>query len=154
MAMSPELSGALHDWIDVFMYRAMRELLRLLRARGLSLGHYSLLMRLYKEGPCVVGDVADMLGVSRPAATQLIDHFVAERWVTRVEKAEDRRYMTVALTPRGRALTEECIAVRHRWLDDLPRLPAARERAIIAGLNALTDEVTRFQAAPNKRKPS
>lgn len=154
--MSSALSGALHDWVDVFMYRAMRDLLRFLRERGLSLSHYALLMRLHKDGPCVVSDVAEMLSVSKPAATQMVDHFVAEGWVTRVEKAEDRRYMTVSLTSTGRGLTQECIDVRHRWLDDLPPLPAGEQVAIIKGFRALTDAVIRFQAAPipSERKRS
>jgi DNA-binding MarR family transcriptional regulator len=147
MPMSSAFSAALHNWVDVFMYRAMRDLLRFLRARGLSLSHYALLMRLHKDGPCVVSDVAKMLSVSKPAATQIVAHFVAEGWVTRIERVEDRRYMTVSLTASGRALTQECIDVRHRWLDDLPPLSAADQATIIKGFQALTSAVTRFQAA-------
>ena len=142
--------------VNVFMYRAMRDLLRFLRARGLSLSHYALLMRLHKNGPCVVSDVASMLSISKPAATQMIDHFVAEGWVTRVERDEDRRFMTVSLTAKGRGLTQECIDVRHRWLDDLPPLPASEQTAIIRGFQALTNAVARLQATPTPpgRKPS
>ncbi|HEY3613947.1 MAG TPA: MarR family winged helix-turn-helix transcriptional regulator [Gaiellales bacterium] len=54
-----------------------------------------------------VNDVAAVYGVSKQAASQLVDSLVARGYVERAPDPEDRRRMVVALTERGSAAAGE-----------------------------------------------
>ena len=138
MPLSQETTAALYRWIDVFMFRSMQDLMHFLRKSGLTMAHYSLFMQLYKVGPCGINDVAALLGVTKAAASQMVDKLVKQGVVTRREHETDRRHIRVALTTKGRRQTERCIAARHQWLDDLPPLPPGKQKVVLAGLRELT----------------
>ena len=55
-------------------------------------------------------DVSEVLGVSKQAASQLVDTLVVRGYVERMPHPDDRRRMTVGLTDRGRSAAEE---IRH-----------------------------------------
>ncbi len=103
-----------------------------------------------RSGPFVLGgmvnwgaSVADMvsgLGVTRQAASQLIDVLVLRGYLTRQTNAEDRRRITVGLTPRGEAagrIVTEAIASVDREL--ATRITAQQSAGLRAGLQALAD---------------
>jgi DNA-binding MarR family transcriptional regulator len=54
-----------------------------------------------------VNDVAAVYGVSKQAASQLVDTLVARGYVARAPDEDDRRRMVVALTERGQAAAAE-----------------------------------------------
>ena len=54
-----------------------------------------------------VNDVAAVYGVSKQAASQLVDALVARGYVERTPDEDDRRRMLVGLTERGAAAAEE-----------------------------------------------
>ena len=58
-------------------------------------------------GGTSVNDVAAVYGVSKQAASQLVDALVARGYVERVPDEEDRRRMLVGLTERGLAAAAE-----------------------------------------------
>lgn len=105
---------------------------------------------LPRSGPFVLGGmvnlqatVADMiadLGVTRQAASQLIDRLVLRGYLTREPDPEDRRRITIGLTPRGEAAGKVVIdaiaSVDRRLARRITREQAAGLRA---GLQALAD---------------
>lgn len=135
------------------MYRSMQDLLAFLRESGSSMAQYSVFMRLYKEGPCAISDLAETLGASRAAASQMVERLTQQGLVCRAEGATDRRFIRVELTPAGRELTQACIAARYRWLDDIPPLSAEQQAAIVTGLDTFYTVLSTAQGAPNE-KPS
>lgn len=56
-------------------------------------------------GDATVGDVAEHLGVTKQAASQLIDELTRKGYVTRHPHPTDARARLLALTPRGWACT-------------------------------------------------
>jgi len=54
-----------------------------------------------------LADVSEVLGVSKQAASQLVDTLVVRGYVERIAHPEDRRRMTVGLTERGRSAAQE-----------------------------------------------
>lgn len=120
------------------MFQSMQDLLRFLREQDLSMTHYSLLMRLYKIGPCGVSEAAALLGITKAAASQMVDRLVKQGLITRTEHEVDRRHTRLMLSAKGQKLTEQCIAARYAWLKTLPPLPHDKEKALLIGLNELT----------------
>jgi DNA-binding MarR family transcriptional regulator len=57
------------------------------------------------HGDATVLDVAEHLGVTKQAASQLVEQLVQRGYVTRVPDPADARRRTLALTARGRACT-------------------------------------------------
>src|SRR5580700_3761649 len=81
--------------------------------RSLAIAGYEDLPR---NGPFVLGGMANLggsaadmilgLGVTKQAASQLIDTLVLRGYLTREVDAEDRRRLTITLTDRGRGAAQ------------------------------------------------
>jgi DNA-binding MarR family transcriptional regulator len=65
-------------------------------------------------GGVPLGQLVKELGVSKQAAGQLVDTLVLRGYLDRSTDAEDRRKLTIALTPRGRAAAAVQAAARER----------------------------------------
>lgn len=105
---------------------------------------------LPRNGPFVLGGMANDdepavrvirgLGVSRQAASQLIDTLVLRGYLTRAVNADDRRRMDVELTDRGRsaagAVGKAIKQVDHQLAE---RLSPTQLRGLRAGLTALAE---------------
>ena len=74
-----------------------------------SPGHIQVLISLAK-GPCPVGRIAEKLGVSRPAATQLVDKLVEHGMIERRHDPADRRVVLVDYVPGMHAVARRIIA--------------------------------------------
>jgi DNA-binding MarR family transcriptional regulator len=67
--------------------------------------------------PRTVSAIATYLGLSRPAASQLIDKLVRSRLVRRAEGTTDRRERHVVLSAKGKRLVERIAAARAARFD-------------------------------------
>jgi DNA-binding MarR family transcriptional regulator len=65
-------------------------------------------------GDAPLGRLIEELNVSKQAAGQLIDTLVLRGYLERAVDADDRRKLTVALTPRGRAAADAQRAAREK----------------------------------------
>lgn len=77
------------------------------------------------NGPTRISELAGQLGVSQPAATQIIDRLAADGWVRRTADSHDRRAVLVAATAEGRRRYarrhQSRVDALHRELDGLTR---------------------------------
>jgi DNA-binding MarR family transcriptional regulator len=65
-------------------------------------------------GGVPLGQLVKELGVSKQAAGQLVDTLVLRGYLDRSTDAEDRRKLTIALTPRGQAAAAAQAVARER----------------------------------------
>jgi DNA-binding MarR family transcriptional regulator len=65
---------------------------------------YGYVLLACRDAPTTSGEIATLLGVSKQAASKLVDGMVAASLVRRTTSREDSRAKLVALTPRGRRL--------------------------------------------------
>lgn len=93
---------------------------------------------LLSRAPATVGSIAAHLGITKQAASQLVDELEAKGYVARRRHPDDGRAWLVGLTARGRACTRAADAAAldavHRWQD---QLGSARLRRLAADLAAL-----------------
>lgn len=105
---------------------------------------------LPRNGPFVLGGMgnrggsaADMiggLGVTKQAASQLIDTLVERGYLTRVPNADDRRRVTIELTDRGRTAAAAVRAGVESVDAELATMITPRQQAgMRAGLLALAE---------------
>lgn len=62
------------------------------------------LRSLYTHEPCSLSELAVGMGLDRGAASRLVERLLKKKLATRVMDAEDRRYVTLALTEQGKTL--------------------------------------------------
>lgn len=119
---------------------------RLLARSQLSHAQFLQLRYLLWNPGSTVGEMADALGISRPAATQSVDRLVARGLVQRMGDVEDRRRVHLRLTAKGEAVTRRTLADMERELAAVVEKMSAEDReALTRGIdafliNALTDE--------------
>jgi DNA-binding MarR family transcriptional regulator len=143
------LTTALRTWSEVFMRRSMHDFLQFSRQSGLSMSQINVLFRLNYGGQCGVSDLGEHLGVSSAAASQLVDRLVGQGLLMRSEDPNDRRSRPLTLTNNGKALVQESIEARRRWLEDLTAaLPAEQQASIAAALTTLTQAALELETRP------
>ena len=110
--------------------------------KDLSPGQMHVLMLLNEAGPLTVGQLAEMLRVSMPSVSSVLDRLEEHALVARQRDAEDRRMVHIVLTARGAEDAAEAAGFRRaaaqqvlaRFEDDeleaLLKVLAATERAI------------------------
>lgn len=70
-----------------------------------------------RESP--MNELAKHLGVTRPAATGLVDRLIAQGLVSRQGDREDRRVVRVNLTPKGRRVLDNIWSQKRRMLQQV-----------------------------------
>lgn len=96
---------------------AVREMLEVKPLREaspspLTLSQFHLLMLMSLNGSHQVGEVADFLGVSPPAASKTIDKLERLGLVVRAPSRGDRRATLLSVSPEGRRLVERCVKLK------------------------------------------
>ena len=98
--------------------RAIREQMRSGRAASLSVAQFRLLLFVRRNAGTSLSPLAEHLGTTLPAASQLVERLVRAGLVTRVQAPEERRRVELRLTDAGGSTVEECDARTRAWLCD------------------------------------
>ncbi len=73
------------------------------------------LSRQVQDG-CPMNQLARCLGISRPAATGLMDRLIAQGLVSRAGDPRDRRIVRVRISPKGRRIVQNIWEQKRRML--------------------------------------
>ena len=102
-----------------------------------SPGHIQVLIALAR-GPRSVGQLAEELGVSPPAATQLVDKLAEHGMVDRHNDPADRRVVLVDYVAGMREVATRIIGDRRRPLDEaMSKMTDGEAMAFVKGLRLL-----------------
>ena len=143
---SEEFTRVLHNWVEVFMQRSMRDFVQYSKDSGLSMSQLSTLFRIYHSRACGVSSIGDHLGVTNAAASQMVDRLVQLGFLERSENPLDRRMRHLSLTEKGRSVVEDSLAARRGWMAQLTdALSPQDQSAIIAALTILTQAAIRIE---------
>ncbi len=121
------------------------DLLEAVGAEELSLTQIKLLHHLEGARPLTLKQAAELVGVSFPAASRLVDDLVRRGFVDRQEDVEDRRMKRVELTERGGSALRRMSAARLSGLRDFMSSLTEDERRVVAA--ALTQLLKRSEIA-------
>lgn len=106
---------------------------------GISVGHVQVLISLAK-GPRSVGQLADSVGVSPPAATQLVDRLVEHGMVERRHSESDRRVVLVDYVPQMHDVARRIVESRKQRLEGaMSSLTDEEAEAFLKGLKLLAE---------------
>ena len=134
-----ECAAALLDGLPPVMWFIRRNM-RQQRIGGLSVPQFRALCLLARFPTASLSHVAEHLGSSQPSASRLISGLVTRGYVKRNECADDRRQVTLALTPRGKEVQAKSHrATQERLAEEVAHLSEDKRRAIISAMEILLD---------------
>jgi DNA-binding MarR family transcriptional regulator len=105
---------------------------------GVTAAEWVVLREMYDEEEMSPSVLADKTGMTRGAASKLIDRLLAKRLVTRRDRTDDRRYQDIALTAEGRRLVPKLALIADENDEEFFAALSAKERkALVATLKKL-----------------
>ena len=113
----------------------------------LTLAQMRTLIVLAEEGPLVIGQIAQRLGVGLSTGGHLVDRLVQAGLAERTEDVEDRRRTLARLTPKGEELLTRLLSGLHQlqvWLHEVDQDDLA---AFLQGLKAINRVVNQKNAS-------
>jgi DNA-binding MarR family transcriptional regulator len=116
---SDQFLNTLREWMKVFMHNSMHNTLRYSKEAGWSMSQIGAMMSIHRHGTSAISDVGEAMGISNPAASQMIDRMVQEGLLLRTEDPHDRRVKQVKLTEDGLKIIHDSLQAREAWLADL-----------------------------------
>ena len=146
MESSTQLTATLQELAAFFMRGSMRHLLVYAKESGLSMSQIGAMLHIHRKGVSGVSGIGDDLGVTHPAASQMLERLVLQGLVVRSEDPHDRRVKQIVLTEEGRRRLQESIQARQGWLDALANLLSPEEQdQVTAALRILLERANQLE---------
>src|SRR5512138_2159692 len=148
MISSPQLKQTLRQFVETAVHSSMRASAHFIKAMGLAMPQFSLLMQLHYRGVCGMSEVSERFEITPAAASQLVDKLVQSGLVHREEDPQDRRAKSLNLTPKGKELILQGIEDRYRWVEPLAEKLTPEQRAKVnEALIIMTEAASQLEAA-------
>lgn len=137
--------SVLTEWSEVFMKNSMRNFIHYSKESGLSMSQIGALFGVFHKGNRAVSDIGDDLGITKAAASQMLDRMVQQGLILRSEDPSDRRVKQIVLTGKGRKVLQEIIDVRQGWFLSLAAEFSESEKAqVVSALNILIQKANQL----------
>jgi DNA-binding MarR family transcriptional regulator len=151
LSISDEMILVIRRWYEMFTHVSMKDFKGFMGQASLSRSQAHALMRLHFGGEITISDIGDGLGISSPAASQMIDRLVQMGLVERTENPVDRRLKRLAITAKGEALVLQGLDAQWKWMETLTTsLMPEDQKAILRAFTILT-EATKGLMPPEGR---
>ena len=122
--------------------RAIRGQMRSARVAGLSVPQFRLLRFVRRNPGTGLSALAEHLGTTMPAASQLVERVVRAGFVTREQHPKERRRVELHITEAGDAVLAQCDERTRAWLcERLEGLDPEQLEAIAAALRQVRSVV-------------
>ena len=153
MTNSVELTSIVRKWMDIFATRSMHDWTRYVKASGLSMPQFGILMNLHHRHTCGISDISGHMEISAAAASQLVEKLVQSGLLEREEDPNDRRAKLITLSARGQELIATGIEARSRWVDELiTTLTPYEYETVAAALSTLTQAAGRLELKKTEKQ--
>lgn len=114
--MNETLLQSLYDLTDLIARKSITERFHFIQECGLSHSQMMSLFFLQCNQLASMKDLADHLGVSSPAVSQLVEKLVRADLVKRIDNPNDRRGKLLELTKNGNAMVSQAKIAHHQWI--------------------------------------
>ena len=116
MEVPQESLESLEHLAEQITSHTMRAVYRYAKEQNLVASQIGTLMRMSHGGKRSIMRFCGELNMTGPAMSQMIDRFVAQGLVTRIEDPEDRRARLIDLSPHGAEMVAGCRNAQVRWV--------------------------------------
>ncbi|MGB6742123.1 MAG: MarR family transcriptional regulator [Terracidiphilus sp.] len=119
-------------WMRFVSNHVSHAFARKLLESGVTVAEWVVLREMYGREEMAPSELADVTGMTRGAASKLVDRLVGKAMVTREDRTDDRRFQDIALTPTGRRLVPSLAALADRNDQEFFSPLTASERETLA----------------------
>ncbi len=118
------------EFLDVvpMMMRRVRAEFRSHRTPDLSVPQFRALVFTNRNPGTALSPLADHLGLTLPSTSKMVDHLVLQGYLDRQSSRQDRRKLTLQITPQGKSILEASYQATQRQLQALFENLSAKER--------------------------
>jgi MarR family transcriptional regulator, organic hydroperoxide resistance regulator len=149
MTTTSQLIQTVRQFMDFAMHHSMRERAHFVKATGLSMPLFGILMQLHYRSNCGVSDLSERFDITNAAASQLVDKLVQSGLIQREEDPNDRRARLLNITEKGKHLIQQGIEERYRWVDQLAgKLTAEQREKVTEALDIMTTAARDLETQP------
>ncbi|MET0867269.1 MAG: MarR family transcriptional regulator [Pseudorhodoplanes sp.] len=105
------LEAHLGYWLRFVSNQVSHNFDRKLAALDVSVAEWVVLRELFEGDPLVPSELAKEIGMTRGAVSKIMDRLEAKSLLTRATNERDRRFQTVTVSAKGRALVPRLAAL-------------------------------------------
>ncbi|MGB2624870.1 MAG: MarR family transcriptional regulator [Candidatus Acidiferrum sp.] len=125
-------------WLRFVSNHVSHAFARKLLASRVTVAEWVVLREMYRRDDMSPSVLAGLTGITRGAASKLIDRLVAKKLVSREGRTDDRRFQDIALTAAGRRVVPVLAALADQNDKEFFASLSAREReALVSTLKKL-----------------
>jgi DNA-binding MarR family transcriptional regulator len=106
-----DLKGHIGFWMRFASNHVSHAFARKILKHGVTVAEWVVLREMHGRDDMAPSKVAELTGMTRGAASKLIDRLVGKKLVTREGRTDDRRYQDIAPTPAGASLVPTLAAL-------------------------------------------
>ncbi len=118
-------------WLRFVSNHVSHAFARKLLLSGVTVAEWVLMREMFDEDETSPGVLAERIGMTRGGVSKLVDRLVGKGLVTRRERADDRRFQSIALTAAGRRLLPQLAALADENDEEFFHALTVRERAAL-----------------------
>ncbi|MDK1029457.1 MAG: MarR family transcriptional regulator [Anaerolineae bacterium] len=134
---------SLRSLTDTITHRSMRDWSRYMKASGLSMPQFFMLMHVRHREHCAISDLSQHLEITNAASSQLVDKLVQAKLLVRAEDPNDGRAKQISLSVAGEELVRKGISEHSRWVDEIAQALSKEERTKVAEALSLLNEASK-----------
>lgn len=140
----------LNQFAGLTMHINMIYNMQFMQEHDLSFTHLNSLLLIYRAGCTNIHCLADHLGVTKAAVSQMVDRLVESGLISREEDPIDRRSKLICLSEKGQSLVQEAFQTRRRWVPDLAAsLTAVQEQQACQIFEIINEKLKEIQEGIN-----
>ncbi len=149
--MNETLLQSLYDLTDLIARKSIAERFHFIQESGLSHSQMMSLFFLQRNQLASMKDLADHLGVSSPAVSQLVEKLVRSDLVKRIDNPNDRRGKLLELTKNGNAMVSQAKIAHHQWIQAITETIQPEEVPLVEkSIQILLSKQSLLQTTKNK----
>jgi DNA-binding MarR family transcriptional regulator len=123
---------------------------RKLLSTDVTVAEWVVMREMYDAESMVPSRLAETTGLTRGAVSKLVDRLFHKKLLTRIERDDDRRYQTIALTEMGRKLVPELSALADENDAEFFSALTQRERQALIEILRKLAEANRLTKLPTE----
>jgi DNA-binding MarR family transcriptional regulator len=118
-------------WLRFVSNHVSHAFARKLLLSGVTAAEWVVMREMFAEEETSPGVLAERIGMTRGGVSKLVDRLVGKGLITRRERADDRRFQSIALTAAGLRLLPQLATLADENDEEFFHPLTARERAAL-----------------------
>lgn len=148
---------------DTKELKAFREMIRTLERKlgiledgelsccGITLAQCYALVEIGRAKSISLNELAVLLNLENSTVSRTVNNLVTDDYVTREPDPKDRRYIAIALTPKGRELFEKVQDGTDEYFEDIfTQIPKEKREQVMESLTLIVDAINKSSCCKNK----